>query len=125
MRLDPIATASAASSRKPSTFNIEAPGGSEDGPTDFTDVELTVAELRAVLQGSATPSVTWTIRFGSNRDAAGTEVVVGGTTTTSITTGDTITVLTNPTIPAGSFFWLETTAQSGTVDAVTISVVLS
>jgi hypothetical protein len=121
MRTDPVIPA--VEPRKPSTFNLEVPGGSEDGPTDYTAVELTVSKLRAVLVGTATPTVTWTVRFGSDRNAAGTEVVTGGTTTTSTTTGDSITSLDEAVIPADSFIWIETTAQSGTVDSITISVV--
>jgi len=109
--------------RKPSTYVVEAPGAAEDGPTDYTAVALTVAKITAILIGTASPSVTWTIRFGPDRNAAGTEVVTGGTTTTNITTGDDVTVLTAPAIPADSFIWLETTAVSGTVTSMSISVV--
>ncbi len=121
MRTDPVIPT--AEPRKPSTFSLEAPSGSEDGPTDYTAIELTVTSLRAVLRGSTSPSVTWTVRFASVRNAVGTEVVVGGTTTTSVTTGDTVTTLTNPVIPADSFIWIETTVQSGVVLDLTISVV--
>lgn len=121
MRADPVTPT--AEPRKPSTFNIEAPGAAEDGPTDYTAIELTITKLRAVLVGTASPSISWTLRFGPDRDAVGTEVVVGGTTTTSITTGDDITALTNPVIPTNNFLWLETTAASGTVSSIAVSAV--
>lgn len=121
MRTNPVTPT--AEPRKPTTFDIEVPNGSEDGPTDYTPVALTVTKLRAVLVGAAGPSVTWTVRWALDRDAVGTEVVTGGTTTTSITTGSVITVLNNPLIPADAFIWLETTAQAGTVNSLTVSVV--
>ena len=109
---------------KPSSFNLEAPSATEDGPTDFAQIDLVVEEIRAVLQGSSSPSVTWTIRYAADRNAAGTEIVTGGTVTTSIT-GQTVTVFNAPNIPAGSWIWLETTAQSGIVLSMTISVVFA
>ena len=74
--------------------------------------------------GSATPSVTWTIRHhATDRSNAGNEVVTGGTTTTSTTSGDDVTSFNDATIPADSFVWLETTAQSGTVDELSVSMI--
>jgi hypothetical protein len=108
--------------RKPSSFNLEAPSGSEDGPTDYTAFAITISKIKAVLVGTSSPSVTWTLRYAADRSAAGTEVVIGGTTTTSVS-GVDVTVLDNPTIPADNFFWIETTAQSGTVEAMTITAV--
>jgi hypothetical protein len=109
--------------RSTSTFALEVPSAAEDGPTDFTTINLTVTKITAVLVGSGSPSVTWTIRWGANRDNPGTEVVTGGTTTTNTTTGDVITLFNNPVIAADSFIWLETTAKSGTVDSMMVALV--
>lgn len=104
-------------------ITVENPGAAEDLTMFFTDVAITVTQLNAVLaNGSSTPSVTWTIRHASDRSAAGTEVVTGGTTTTSISTGSEVTSFDDATIPAGSWVWLETTAQSGTVPELHVSV---
>lgn len=105
------------------TFNLEDPTASEDGPHFFTNKAITVTEMRAVLVGSATPSVTWTIRHAVlDRNATGAEVVTGGTTTTSTTAGSDVTAFNDATIPADSYVWLETTAQSGTVTRLGITV---
>ena len=106
----------------PKTFAVEVPGAAEDGPTAYTDVELTVAKLTAVLVGTSTPSVSWTVRVAATRNAAGTEIKTGGTTTTTITSGQDVTPDV-ATIPAGSFFWLETTAQSGIVYEISVTLV--
>ena len=109
--------------KKPSSFNLEAPSSAEDGPHDFTDVELAVTVMHAALVGaSSSPSVTWTVRFAPLRNDVGTEVVIGGTTTISLT-DDVITVFDNAVIPAGSYIWIETTAQSGVVPSMGVSVV--
>ncbi|MEA2036711.1 MAG: hypothetical protein U9O94_04345 [Nanoarchaeota archaeon] len=82
----------------------------------FTNRAITITEMRAVLNnGTSTPSVTWTIRHATDRSAVGNEVVTGGTTTTSISTGSDVTTFNDATIPADSFVWIEITAISGTV----------
>jgi hypothetical protein len=101
---------------------VDNPGAAEDRSMFFTDTAITVTKLAAVLKGSASPSVTWTIRYDADRNATGTEVVTGGTTTTSTTTGSIVSSFSDPTIPANSFVWLETTAKSGTVDEMNVTV---
>lgn len=78
--------------------------------------------MRAVVKGT-TPSVTWTIRHGTDRSAAGAEVVTGGTTTTSESTGSDVTAFNDATIGADSHIWLETTAKTGTVDWISVTVI--
>jgi hypothetical protein len=102
---------------------VESPTGSEDITFFFTPVAITITEMRAVLVGGTTPSITWTIRHATDRTAAGNEVVTSGTTTTSDTTGSDVTSFNDATVPADSFVWLETTAASGGATALAITVV--
>ena len=88
----------------------------------YTPIAITVTEMVAVLVGSSTPSVTWTVRHSTDRSATGNEVVTSGTATTSTTTGSVVTSFNDATIPADSFVWIKTTAQSGTVGQIQISV---
>lgn len=82
-----------------------------------------ITELVAVLRGgTSTPSVTWTLRHATDVSGAGTEVVTGGTVTTNTTTGQVITTFNSSSLPAGSFIWLEVTAQSGTVPELFVQV---
>ena len=101
---------------------VELPTNAEDISLFHSDVAITITKMVAVLTGSATPSVTWTVRQGTDRSAAGTEVVTGGTTTTSVTTGSVVTSFNDATCPANSFLWLETTAKSGTVDTFNLTI---
>jgi len=103
-------------------IGIEDPTSSEDITMFFTDDAITVTQINAVLRGSSTPSVTFTVRHNSDRSAAGAEVVTSGTTVTSTTTGSEVTSFNDATIPAGSWVWLETTAQSGTVDEMNVTI---
>lgn len=102
---------------------VESPSASEHIILFYTEYAITVAKLVAVLTGSSTPSVTWTVRFATDASAVGTEVVTGGTVTTSITSGSVVSSFSDATIPAGSFVWLETTAQSGTVSLLSVSII--
>ncbi len=105
------------------SITIEDPTSSEDITIAFTNEAITITEIRAVLVGSATPSVTWTIRHGTDRNATGAEAVTSGTTTTSTTTGSDVTSFNDATIVADSFIWLETTAKSGTVTEIALTII--
>ena len=107
--------------RESKSITIENPSASEDISFFYTDVAITIQEMKAVLSGT-TPSLTWTVRHSTDRSATGNEVVTGGTTTTSTTTGDTITSFDDPSIPANSFVWIETTGVSGSVISAHLSV---
>lgn len=104
------------------TITIENPGAAEDLSMFWTDDAITITKMVAVLVGSSTPSVTWTIRHSTDRSAAGTEVVTSGTTTTSTTTGSVVTAFNDATVVADAFVWLETTAQSGVVNSIHVTI---
>lgn len=101
---------------------IESPAGGEDLTFFYTDVAITIKKMTAVLIGSSTPSLTWTIRHDPNRAATGSEVVVGGTTTTDTTSGHDISSMDDPTIPPDSFVWIETSAAAGVLGSIIITV---
>lgn len=103
------------------SITIESPTASEDIPLWYAVQALTITRIDAVCRGTS-PSVTWTIRHSSDRSAAGNEVVTGGSTTTSTTTGNSVLSFNDATIPAGSWIWLETTATSGTISDIVISI---
>lgn len=107
------------------SITIEDPTSSEDITIAFINRAITVTEMRAVLIGTANgQTVTWTIRHhASDRSNAGNEVVTGGTTTTSLTTGSDVTAFNDATIPADSFIWLETTAKGGTVTELHVTII--
>jgi hypothetical protein len=105
------------------SITVEEPAGDEDISLLFVDEAVTIDKIVAVLVGSDTPSVTWTIRHGSDRSATGTEVVTDGTTTTNTSSGDSVDSFDDGTIDADSHLWLETTAQSGTVTSIVITII--
>lgn len=102
-------------------ITIESPTSSEDITLFYTDEAITITKMAAVAVGSS-PSVTWTVRHHSDRSNTGNEVVTGGTTTTSTSTGSVVTSFNDATIPADSWVWIETTAMSGTVGNLSITI---
>lgn len=103
-------------------LSLETPTATEDLSIFFTTEAITITKMVAVLLGSSTPSVTWTIRHHTDRSNTGNEVVTSGTTTTSTTTGSVVTSFNDATVPANSFIWFETTAKSGTVTAMMVNI---
>jgi hypothetical protein len=65
----------------------------------------------SVLAGTTTPSVSFTLFYGTNISAAGTTIVA--ITNNSTTTVTNTTTFTNSTVPAGNYIWLSVTAISG------------
>ncbi len=110
--------------KKSKSITVESPTATEDIMCFYTDVAIAMRQLTAVLRGT-TPSVTWTLRYDSDRSAAGTEVITTGTVTTNTSTGQDLTIFSNPNIPADSFVWLETTAIGGTVDELALTMIFS
>ncbi len=102
------------------TITIEEPTASEDLTIFYTDVAITVQEIRAVSTGT-TPSTTYQIKTSSlDRGGAGTNVTTSAATT-STSLGDTASI-TTAAVPSGSWVWLESTAASGTNVTLSINI---
>lgn len=84
--------------------------------------DITIKKVTAVLVGSSTPSVTFTLRHATSRSAGGTEVTTGGWTVTSTTTSTVFDDFDDATVNFNEMIWLEVTDQSGVVDMLNITV---
>lgn len=100
---------------------VENPTATEDLSFYFTNIAITITKMNIALVGT-TPSLTVTVRHAADRSATGNEVVTGGTVVTSTTTGQDITSFNDATIPANSHIWIETTAKSGTVTSLILTI---
>ena len=90
----------------------------------YTNQSLTTSEIRSILVGSNTPSVSYSIRFASDRSTASpTNIVTSGLTSNSITTGNSTTSFNSPTIPSGSFVWIYVSAVSGIVSEFNVTMI--
>ena len=79
--------------------------------------DTTLRDVSAIVSGG---SVTYEIRYATDRSTAGTLAIVADTVTNT-TTGATATLQNQP-IPVNSWVWLEITAVSGVVDELNVSV---
>ena len=105
----------------PKALTIINPTSSEDVVLFFTTTSITFSQIRSTVMGTS-PSITFSIRYGTDISAAGTEVVTGGITCTNTTTGVSTTSFNNATVPINNFVWLITTAASGTVTQLAVSL---
>lgn len=93
---------------------LDAPTTSEDVTIWRTPVNITITALHCVLVGGT--SLQYTIRYHTDRNNAGNQVVNGGTLCGSTTTGTANAGL-SVAVTAGNWIWLETsTGGSGTVN---------
>lgn len=105
----------------PKAVTILFPTNAEKIALFYTTSAITISAIRSVVTGT-TPSVTFSIRYGSDFSLAGTEVVTGGITTTNTTTGLSTTTFNSASIAANNYVWITTTATSGTVNSINVTV---
>lgn len=112
---------SAAGKNTTRNMTIENPTAADNFVLFYTEVALTALQLNMVMQGAT--SVTVTVKFDSDRSAAGTELNTGGTLVNNTTVGQEITSFDEDAIPAGSWIWIETTALVGTPTSLSVNLV--
>jgi hypothetical protein len=103
------------------TVTIVDPRATEKVTISYLYTAITFIKIVAVITGTLSPSIHWTIRYGANL-SGGTEIITGGTTTTSLST---VTSFNVPAIPVDSFIWLETSSLVGNVSEFTITTIYS
>lgn len=102
----------------PKSVTITNPSGSENITLFYVNAAATVQQLTASVRGT-TPSINVNVFYAPTPATSGTPLVTGGITVTdtSITTS-----FSNAVIPANSYVRLATSAKSGTVDELAISL---
>jgi len=101
------------------SITIESPTTSDDVTMFYTRKAITVSQLTIAVVGTGTPSWTADIRHHTSRNNAGNALITTPTASTEAgnsaeSTGHVITSFNDGTIPALSWVWVETDAQSGT-----------
>jgi hypothetical protein len=108
----------------PKAITILNPTTTEKVPLFYTLAGVTVSHIESIVSGT-TPSVTFSVRHDADFSTTGTQVVNAGITVTNTTTGLATTAFDNATVSGSSFVWLSTSATSGTVDLLHVSVFFS
>ena len=102
------------------TLSLEFPGAAENAFMFRAPRAMRILNAHAVLVGSATPSVTFSVKSGTDRSSLGTTNTTSQAVT-STTTGTGLVVST-PDIAAGAWVCLVSTAQSGTVTELDLNM---
>ena len=79
-------------------------------------------QVQAVVAGTS-PSVTIQLTYGTDNSAAGTNILSSATAITNTTTGQNFNTFANPNITAVSWVKLVTSASSGTITYLQVSVI--
>lgn len=116
-----LASGSLTAVAREKSVTIESPTATEKIILFFTTAALTVSQIRSVIIGGT--NVTFSIRHGTDVSAAGTEVVTSGIQVTNTTTGLSTTSFNNASIAADRFVWITTSAVTGTVTQLAVTVV--
>lgn len=101
------------------TLTLEAPTASDDITIFKTDRAITVQEVVAVNVGTS-PSTTYQLKYNAARNNAGTALTTSASTTSVV--GGNVATLSNASIPADNWVWLETSAASGTDVFLTVDI---
>ena len=103
------------------SITVEDPADDENICMGFTFVAITVQEIQAVVVGTS-PSVTIDPSHSTDRSAAGNDILNVPVAITNTTTGQNLAAFDDATIPQDSWIWLLTTAQTGTVTELTVTI---
>ncbi len=95
-------------------IDVMSPTATDNWAFFWTNDAITILELRSVITGTGTPSLTHTWYFGSDRTGGTNTVIQSGIVTTSTTTGNTQTSFACSAVAAGSFIWFNITAVTTT-----------
>lgn len=101
-------------------LTLEFPGSAENTFIFFAPRAMRILSGKAALVGSSSPSVTFSVKSGTDRSSLGTTHTTSQAVTNT-TTGTALAVST-ANVPAGSFVCLVSTAQSGTVTELDLSL---
>ena len=99
--------------RQLKSIGVEYPSASDNILIFYAPRAMTLLSAKAVLVGTSSPSVTFSVKSGTDRSSLGTTLTTS-TAVTNTTTGTNL-ILSSTTIATGSWVCLVTTAQSGTV----------
>ena len=101
----------------PRGLTIVAPQAGDAFTFFRTSVETPFVSVLGLVSNG---SVTFEVRYGSDRTGTGT-LAIDATTVTSTTTGDAATLQNQP-VPAGVYVWVKILAVSGAVSEFNVSI---
>jgi len=111
-----------ANGRYSKSIFIETPVANDSITFFFSDTTITPKKIVSSTLGDAGSEVQWVVKYGSNRNLAGTSLVTGQILTDVNQT--TISEdFTTSTIPENSFVWVEVNTIIGTIRSIDITFI--
>lgn len=108
-----VATAGPQGPVAPKTLTVLEPFAGDSYTLLYNAEAKTISSVSVVLLGSGGPSITYNIKKGADRTAAGTDVVATNTVST-IGTAFSATIA-DGSVGSGQFLWVNITATTGAV----------
>jgi hypothetical protein len=105
------------------TITLQSPSNSENAFFFYTERAILLTKVVDVVRGSSTPSITWNVKYASTRDSGSPTSAFTSDRTTTSTSGTSTTTINNASIPAGSYVWVTSSAVSGTVNELSVSLI--
>jgi hypothetical protein len=103
------------------SISVYAPTTTDNITMFYTTNALTLSNIESVIRGTGT-GVTFSIKYGTDRSASGTEVVTNGINCTNTTNGLSTTSFNNATISASSFVWMTIAGVSGNPNELSVTL---
>ena len=103
-------------------WTVESPSECEDITLFFTDRDIEIQNVRAVLRGNGSPLVKVDLRHDPDRTALGSQIGGFYFDVTSTTIGDALNLTGDVTVPADSWIWLETIQKDDTVNDIAFTM---
>ncbi len=99
------------------SITVESPIPGDDITLFYTNNAIQINKISCSLRG-LTPSGNFSIKSDPNRNAAGTELLIGGFNITGMNTGIHFTNFSNTTISGNNWVWLTVQQTAGTVSGI-------
>lgn len=106
----------------PKAITITSPQSGENITIFFARDSIRVTQITSIMRGISSPSINFSVKYDTDRNGSGTELITGGVTLSSSGTIDTRTSITNPVIPANNWVWITTGALTGTVSEINVTL---
>jgi hypothetical protein len=104
----------------PKSLTVAYPVAGDSLTLFYTQTDITLLQVAAILRGTGSPSVTYSLKYASDRSSSGTAATA--LTTTSSTTIASLATVQNMPIPSNNFLWLEISSIGGNPTELNITV---
>jgi len=104
------------------SITVENPTSSENIIMFYSFDQITILQIQAVVKATAGSSITIDPLYGTSVTGGTTHILSSATVISNTTTGQSLTTFNSSDVPASNWILLTTTALSGVVTQLSVSV---